>query len=290
MKAVVLGAGEGESITDRPERSLVIRFEHELVDVTEIRIGAAQAGADLHVHLGHADGFYVLEGTLVFKLGSTGDRQRVPAVTLVLIPAGLVHGFDADESESARFLNFHAPSCGFAESLRARRHEGYEPERYDAFEPSAGDDDRIADVVVRGPGEGASIAIGSSRGIFKGEAGDGDGTFSLTELTLAPGFPEPAPHFHERLVDSFYVLEGVLTLRFGEREVEAGAGSFAAVPPGTVHTFSNRSGAVVRMLNLMAPAGLEQYLKEVAAAMKPDEPPDPAVMARIASRYDFHPA
>jgi hypothetical protein len=46
----------------------------------------------------------------------------------------------------------------------------------------------------------------------------------------------------------------------------------------------------VRMLNLMAPGGLEQYLKELAAALPADRPPDPEQMARIASKYDFEPA
>jgi hypothetical protein len=55
-----------------------------------------------------------------------------------------------------------------------------------------------------------------------------------------------------------------------------------------VHTFSNRGDEPARALNVMAPGGFEQYLKEAAAAMG-GGPPDPAVMARIASRYDFEP-
>jgi hypothetical protein len=39
----------------------------------------------------------------------------------------------------------------------------------------------------------------------------------------------------------------------------------------------------------MAPGGFEQYLKEFAAGSRPGEAPDPAVMAEIASRYDFVP-
>ena len=53
---------------------------------------------------------------------------------------------------------------------------------------------------------------------------------------------------------------------------------------------SNPRRETVRMLNLMAPGGFEQYLKEVAAAARPGEPPDAQAMAKIASRYDFHPA
>jgi hypothetical protein len=61
------------------------------------------------------------------------------------------------------------------------------------------------------------------------------------------------------------------------------------MPPGTVHSFANRSDGVVRALNLMAPGGFEKYLKEFAAVSRPGEPPDPAAMAEIASRYDFVP-
>jgi hypothetical protein len=60
--------------------------------------------------------------------------------------------------------------------------------------------------------------------------------------------------------------------------------------PGAVHTFSNPGDEPVRFLNVMAPGGLERYLKEVAASMPADGPPDPAAMARIASRYDFEAA
>ena len=43
------------------------------------------------------------------------------------------------------------------------------------------------------------------------------------------------------------------------------------------------------MLNLIVPGGFEQYLREVARVAG-EAPPEPAVMAKIASRYDFVPA
>jgi oxalate decarboxylase/phosphoglucose isomerase-like protein (cupin superfamily) len=70
--------------------------------------------------------------------------------------------------------------------------------------------------------------------------------------------------------------------------VEAPAGSYGVVPPGNDHTFSNPGGEPVRLLNVMAPGGLEQYLKEAAAvAARPGGPTDPKLLARIASKYDF---
>jgi mannose-6-phosphate isomerase-like protein (cupin superfamily) len=143
--------------------------------------------------------------------------------------------------------------------------------------------------VVRPAGAGDAIAMGPNRALFKAEVGDAGGRFSLAETTLAPGFPGPVPHRHERFVDSFYVLDGTLRVRLSGDALDLPQGSFAFVPPGTAHTFSNPGDSPVRVLNLMAPGGFEQYLKEAAAATPAGAPPDPAVLAEIASRYDFVP-
>ncbi len=139
------------------------------------------------------------------------------------------------------------------------------------------------------PGEGEVHAMGPNTIAIKATSEDTGGGFFLSESTIAPGFHGPPPHVHERLHDMFYVLDGTLTMRLGDEEREGGPGTFVCVPPGTVHTFSNAVDATVRTLNLMAPGGLEQYLKEVAEATR-GGPADPQLMAGIASKYDFHPA
>ena len=44
--------------------------------------------------------------------------------------------------------------------------------------------------------------------------------------------------------------------------VVAGAGTFVLVPPGLRHTFANKGDAVVRMVNIHAPAGFDLRLEE----------------------------
>jgi quercetin dioxygenase-like cupin family protein len=285
MTSVLLGPGEGETISDRAERNVILKCDHELVDVTWTRYEAGELGPDPHIHEQHTDAWYVLEGELTFGLGPGGEELRhAPAGAFVLVPAGVVHTFRNDGPATARFLNVHAPSVGFAESLR-RAGTGFQ---WDAFGPPEDGGRPAADAIVRGPGEGDSIMDGAV--VFKAQVGDGDGTFSLTEVTLPPGFPGPVLHCHARTLDSFYVLEGTLTIRLGEdEEFEAGPGWYGAMPPGTVHSFANRTDGPVRALNLMAPGGFEQYLKEMAAATPPGEQPDPAVMAEIALHHDFEP-
>jgi mannose-6-phosphate isomerase-like protein (cupin superfamily) len=287
VAAVLRGPGEGETISDRAERNVRILLDHELADVTWTRYEPGERGPDPHIHKQHADAWYVLEGELTFGVGPGGEElHQAPAGAHVLVPAGVIHTFRNDSSAASRFLNIHAPSMGFAESLRASR-DGREF-HWDSFDPPEFGGRSTAGVVVHRLGVGETIMGGAV--LFKAQVSDGEGTFSLTEITLPPGFPGPVLHRHERTLDSFSVLEGTLTIRLGEdEEIEAGPGFFGAMPPGTVHSFANRSDGVVRALNLMAPGGFEQYLKEFAAASRPGEAPDPAVMAEIASRYDFVP-
>jgi len=61
----------------------------------------------------------------------------------------------------------------------------------------------------------------------------------------------------------FYVLAGTLTLHRGDREIEAGLGTFACVPPGVVHTFRNDSDRPARLLNFNTPAGWENHMRDL---------------------------
>jgi len=105
------------------------------------------------------------------------------------------------------------------------------------------------------PGQGERDSVGDSEIVIKATAEETAGTPFLSESTIAPGFPGPPLHRHERLVDLFYVLEGILTVRFGDETHQLGPGSFVCVPPGVVHTFSNQGDSPVRFLNFNTRAG-----------------------------------
>jgi quercetin dioxygenase-like cupin family protein len=145
------------------------------------------------------------------------------------------------------------------------------------------------EAVVHRPGEGERHQAGSSEILIKATGAETAGTFFLSESTIAPGFPGPPPHRHERLVDMFYVLEGVLTVRLGEETHQLESGSFVCAPAGVVHTFSNPTDRPVRFLNFNTPAGWENYMRDLADAAKAG-PLTPDVIGRVASKYDFHPA
>jgi quercetin dioxygenase-like cupin family protein len=141
------------------------------------------------------------------------------------------------------------------------------------------------DATVLGPGEGEKVG-GPTTVTIKATGEETNGSFYLGEGVLAPAFPGPPPHRHKELHDMFFVLEGTLTLRLGEETLELAPGSFVCVPPGVVHTFSNPTDAPVRFLNFNTPAGWENYMRELAAALEGGNPTQEEI-GQIASRHDF---
>ena len=138
---------------------------------------------------------------------------------------------------------------------------------------------------VHRSGEGETIG-GATTVTIKATGEETNGSFYLGESLVEPGFPGPPPHRHRRLHDMFYVLDGTLTMRVGDETLELQPGSFVCVPPGVVHTFSNRSDAAVRFLNFNTPAGWENYVRDLAATLARGTPTQEEI-GDIASRYDF---
>jgi mannose-6-phosphate isomerase-like protein (cupin superfamily) len=98
-----------------------------------------------------------------------------------------------------------------------------------------------------------------------------DGQFGLYRWDMA-AHPKggPSGHFHRTMSESFFVLDGTVSLYNGDAWVDATSGDFLYVPPGGIHAFSNNSGAPASMLILFAPgAPREAYfasLAEIAAS------------------------
>ena len=110
---------EGESITDREEREVMILSSAEALTVTWSRYAHGERGPDLHLHHRHADAFYILTGTMRFELGEHGERVvDAPAGTLVVAPALVGHSFHNAAAQDVTWLNIHAPDVGFATFLR----------------------------------------------------------------------------------------------------------------------------------------------------------------------------
>ena len=78
----------------------------------------------------------------------------------------------------------------------------------------------------------------------------------------------PPLHVHDDQDDTFFVLDGVLTVQVGDKLYELGPGDFASVPPGIPHTFDNtkKDQPPVKVCNLMTPGGLDAQFRDMRAA------------------------
>jgi Cupin domain len=86
------------------------------------------------------------------------------------------------------------------------------------------------------------------------------------------------------------VLEGRFGVQLGPDVLEAGPGDLLFKPRGVPHAFWNASDEPARLLELISPAGFENYLRALApllAAPERDEVAIGEVVARYQLDIDF---
>lgn len=119
---------------------------------------------------------------------------------------------------------------------------------------------------------------------------DTAGNLDMFELTVPPGVPTPTAHFHAKVDEAVYVVEGVMAYRIGERRLELGAGERAFCPRGSVHHFSNAGRERMRVIMALSPATIgPAFFREVADLVNAGGPPDQAKMLAVMARYGLFP-
>jgi mannose-6-phosphate isomerase-like protein (cupin superfamily) len=128
-----------------------------------------------------------------------------------------------------------------------------------------GDGSSPEGVILLPRAEGRTYDCGTITAVFKADGAETDARYSVSEWWIEPGGAAVDPHAHEANDELFYVLEGTMTFRVGEREVDAEAGTFLRIPAGVVHGFRNRTGARSGVLNVFIPGGFEEKMPAIAA-------------------------
>jgi quercetin dioxygenase-like cupin family protein len=108
---------------------------------------------------------------------------------------------------------------------------------------------------------------------------------SCTEWEAAPGF-DTGLHVHERLEETWYVLDGELEFQLDEQTFNATAGATVFVPPRVAHAFANRTDKPTKFLLIMSPPVHDRYFDELAEILAADGPPDSDKIAALRRRYD----
>jgi quercetin dioxygenase-like cupin family protein len=138
--------------------------------------------------------------------------------------------------------------------------------------------------VVLQPGEAGGVSLLGQRVDFLVTAGQSK-CCSMFELLVQPGFDVGA-HYHTKMEEFFYVLEGEAELTSGDRKIRGGPGTFVFAPPGTSHSYGNPGAIPARLLLVTSPPGFEKYFEEMAALMANGARPAPEAIADLRARYD----
>lgn len=140
----------------------------------------------------------------------------------------------------------------------------------------------VRDYLLVPSGQGATLRDSPHR--FKADAKDTAGRFDFFVGTFAPRTGPPL-HFHVHQDDTWYILEGILTVQVGDDIFDIGPGDFLSIPPRVVHSFDNfhNGDAPVRAINLMTPGGSRQMFD--AMANVPPGPDQAAVLDDVAAQH-----
>jgi quercetin dioxygenase-like cupin family protein len=129
--------------------------------------------------------------------------------------------------------------------------------------------------------------------VVRRPAAESDGAFVEMEFVLPPTCVPPPPHVHRDGVEEYEVLEGSLEVVIDGVWRTLGVGDRASVPIGALHTFRNRSGALVRVRNHHRPAmGFEDFIAAMHRAVlaagirRPRDPRIPLVLSRVMLEFD----
>jgi mannose-6-phosphate isomerase-like protein (cupin superfamily) len=130
--------------------------------------------------------------------------------------------------------------------------------------PSTGPAGSATDVVVsRAAGTGpATWAMGM---LFERLAGAEEtaGLLDASIVTQPPGQASPL-HVHTREAEAWFLLQGTMTYRAGDRLIRMTAGDFIYLPREIPHAFRTTGAVPARFLALALPGGLLDIYDEVA--------------------------
>ena len=127
---------------------------------------------------------------------------------------------------------------------------------------------------------GESFDFGGLGVDWKIDGADTGGRFAIVHHPLAPRALAAPLHYHHNEDEYSYVLQGTLGALLGDDVVEAGPGEWVYKPRAQWHTFWNAGDTPCHIIEVISPAGFEDYFREVASAWG-----DADAFAEICARY-----
>ena len=137
-----------------------------------------------------------------------------------------------------------------------------------------------------GPGDGEVVHLSALGVRFMIGGEETGGRFSLVEHPLPPRALGAPVHTHRNEDEYSYVLEGRVGVQLGERVLEAGPGELVFKPRGVPHAVWNAGDEPARVLEVISPAGFENYFRELAPLLSAPRR-DEAAIKQVVDRYEL---
>jgi len=116
---------------------------------------------------------------------------------------------------------------------------------------------------VLGSGAGEFAWLGGIGARFMIDGGDASQRFSLVEHPLPPRALAAPLHRHAREDEYSFVLEGSLGALLGDEVVIGKPGDLVFKPRHQWHTFWNAGDTPARILEIISPAGFENFFRDI---------------------------
>ena len=139
-------------------------------------------------------------------------------------------------------------------------------------------------VKVVGPRDGVAGFLGSISVRFMIDGQEAGQRFALVEHPMSPRALAAPLHKHSREDEYSFVLEGRLGALLGDELVVGKPGDLIFKPREQWHTFWNAGDEPARILEIISPAGFEDFFRELVGLGGVAQAP-PKVLADLCARY-----
>jgi len=147
---------------------------------------------------------------------------------------------------------------------------------------------RNTQAIVVPPGQGEGGSFGGLGVHFKIDGTRTGGRFSIVEHPIDPR-RLIRPHIHSSEDEYSFVIEGLIGARIGDEIVEGGPGTYIIKPRNVPHTFWNPTDQPARLLEIISPAGFENYFRELGRMIAAGTF-SPEGRAEVEAKYDLRSA
>jgi quercetin 2,3-dioxygenase len=284
----LIRAGEGRRFTFGGQLATVIARNDDTGGLLEAVVlsGGKDTLFPLHRHSKAHESLYVLDGKLELSIG--GRSALLLRGDYVSIPAGTIHGYrmhghrtqalswsvDSDltrvysligEPYAGRvhpaFASREIPSTSL-EKAQANSDVEFVRETASFDTPPLAPvpmPPKGCDAFVIESGEGERLIAGEQLFAFLARQGNTGGKF-IAVTTQGPAGDRIPEHFHEKHTETFFCLDGKMTMWANGSEISFLPGDFLHVPAGTVHSY-RLDTPLTKFIGVLAPGLFEPFFR-----------------------------